>query len=181
MIKWKAFEHESGTYDLSHVHPYLVTFEQPAQGERPPRQYEVQVIFSLHCFTRGAKPGDDLEGPLAYSTPRETRIFDFDRYEQSKQLASIIEALPKSHCFHTSRGNFFTVRLLNPSTAQEESYEVFFAASKSGEKPGRLNLFVQSAYVRDRRHQSQPRRKKISFFVILFNTLRDKPIKVPPK
>lgn len=179
MINWKPFEHESGTYDLSHLHPYMATFEQPGKGAQPARLYEVQVIFGLHCFTRGIGPGDDLQGPLAYADTRETRIFDHGRYECSKRLQKIIEELPKSPCYHTGHGNFFTVRLLNERTGSEESYEVYFTASRSGTKPARVNLFVDSAYVRDREHTNKPMRKKISFFVILYNTLNAKPIKTP--
>lgn len=177
MILWKPFEHECESYDLSHLHPYMATFEQPAKGEQPARQYDVQVFFSLHCFTRGRGTGDDLQGPLAYSDSRETRIFDHARYECSKRLRTIIEELPKSPCYHTDHGNFFTVRALNEATGVEESYEVYFTASRSGTKPARVNLFVQSAYVRDRLHTNQPVRKKISFFVILHNTLNARPIK----
>jgi hypothetical protein len=58
-------------------------------------------------------------------------------------------------------------------------YDIFFAASRSSKK-GRLNLFVQSAYVRDALHGSNRQHKKpIGLYVILFNVLHDKPIKVP--
>lgn len=181
MICWKAFEHASVTYDLSHVHPYLATFVQPAKGANPERAYEAQIIFSLHCFTRKAVAGDDLHGPLAYGDSRETRIFDFHRYDCSKQLRSIIDALPMSPCYHTDHGNFFTVRKINESTLVAETYEVYFAASRSTSKSTPLNLFVQSAYVRDREHTNRPVRKKISLFVILHNTLHKQPIKAPPK
>lgn len=178
MIEWKAFEHESGTYDLSHVHPYVATFEQPAKGSHPARQYVVNVAFSHHCFTRGLKETDDPNGALVYPHAKEQRVFDFERYEKSKQLRAIIAELPVSHCFHTDRGNFFSVRLLNSSTGEEESYEVYFKAFKSRSE---LTLVVQSAYVRDREHPGRPRKKKIGFLVVLYNTLKDKPIKPPPK
>ena len=179
MIAWKPFIHGAASYDLSHLHPFVQTFEQAAQGDKPARTYQAQVIFSLHCFTHDAVGAEDLKGPLGYADSRETRIFDFARHEQSKQLPDIVRALPALPCFHTNYGNFFTVKSLNPTTGQEETYEVYFTASRSSSKTIPLNLFVQSAYVRDRLHTNKPSRKKISFFVILHNTLTGRPIKVP--
>lgn len=179
MIAWKPFTHEGASYDLSHLHPFVHTFEQAEQAGKPARSYPVQVIFSLHCFTRGADGIEDSKGPLGYADSRETRIFDFGRYAQSRQLPEIVRALPTSPCYHTNHGNFFTVRLLNPATGQEDTYEVYFTASRSSSKAVPLNLFVQSAYVRDRLHANRPSRKKIGFFVILHNILNGRPIKVP--
>ena len=79
MIAWKPFTHEGTSYDLSHLHPFVHTFEQAEQVGKPARSYPVQVIFSLHCFTRGADGIEDPKGPLGYADSRETRIFDFGR------------------------------------------------------------------------------------------------------
>ena len=179
MIEWKPFVHEGVVYDLSHLHPFVHTFEQAAKGGQPARAYQVQVIFGLHCFTHEADGSEDVTGLMGYADSRETRIFDFARYEQSKLLRDIVAALPTSPCFHTNHGNFFTVKSLNPATGQEETYEVYFTASRSSSKSVPLNLFVQSAYVRDRLHVNKPARKKIGVFVILHNTLNGRPIKVP--
>jgi hypothetical protein len=179
MMEWRAFVHAGVVYDLAHLHPFVHTFEQPAKGGKPACFYPVQVIFSLHCFTRAANGPDEVTGPLGYSDSRETRIFDFARYAQSKLLPDIVANLPTSPCFHTNHGNFFTVRSLNPATGQEATYEVYFTASRSKSKAAPLNLFVQSAYVRDRLHVNKPVRKKIAFFVILHNTLNGRAIKLP--
>jgi hypothetical protein len=182
MIAWNPFEYGDQTYDLSHLHPKLVIYTQAAKGCLPERRYEVQLSYSLHCFTRKYAPEENPESSMAYSDSRETRLFDFHRYACSKHLPAIVDALPTSHCYHTGHGNFFTFKLLNPATGEPETYEVYFEASRSGTKPTKVNLFVQSAYVRDRQHSNQPtRKKKISFFVILHNTLNAKPIKSPPK
>jgi len=42
-----------------------------------------------------------------------------------------------------------------------------------------LNLFVQSAYVRDWAHSNRPHTKPIGFNIILYNVLHGKEIKVP--
>lgn len=181
MIQWEPFEHEGVKYDLTHLHPYVHQFEQAAKGEQPARQYAVQVFFSLHCFTRKAEDPAALRGALAYGDRRETRLFDFTRYACSMQLRDIVAALPQSPCFHTQHGNFFTLKVLNPQSGQPEDYEVYFTVSKSGSRPATLNLFVQSAYIRDRLHTNRPDRKKINFFVILHNVLHGRAVKVAPK
>jgi hypothetical protein len=134
-------------------------------------------MFGLHCFTRGLPRGAQQPNPaLLYADSREKREFDFQRYELSKRLPAIVETLPRRKCFHTERGNFFCIDLVDDQGKHIE-YDIFFAASRSSK--GGLNLFVQSAYVRDT--SNRPHKKPIGFFVILFNTLNNRPIKPPPK
>jgi hypothetical protein len=179
MIAWRTFVHDGQVYDLSHLHPQQLNFTQAAKGDQPAREYEVQLVYGLHCFTRSRQVEIGSDDSLAYSDSRETRQFDFGRYECSKQLPAIVQALPTSPCYHTGHGNFFTVKLFNASIGEEETYEVYFKVSRSSTRPARLILFVQSAYVRDRAHTNPPSRKKINFFVILHNTLHRKPITPP--
>jgi hypothetical protein len=95
----------------------------------------------------------------------------------SQRLPQFVEGLMGQRCFHTGKGNFFTVEIVDDEGKHLE-YEVYFTASRA--KNGCLNLFVQSAYVRDNVHVNRPRRKPIGFHVILFNTQNNRPI-VEPK
>jgi hypothetical protein len=173
-MKWQPFLRQNISYDLAHLHPKYITYEQPSKTDKPATQYRVKVSFSMHCFTRGLKEGERPDRTMLYSDTRETRVFDFQRYELSKLLPEIIENLTNRKCYHTGKGNFFTVELIG-DLGQRLEYDVFFAASRSGG----LALFVQSAYVRDAQHGSRPRAKPIRFEVILYNTLHNKPIKTP--
>jgi hypothetical protein len=74
---------------------------------------------------------------------------------------------------HTGHGNFFTVELIEED-GQSADYDIFFTASRSSTK-GRLNLYVQSAFVRDK--EKLPAGKRIRFEIILYNTLVGKQIK----
>lgn len=177
MIAWKSFNHEGQVYDLAHLHPRSTQFTQPAKNQKPECTYSVNIGFGLHCFTRGLKPDEVMPENLAYSDSRETRVFDFIRFEYSKLLSTIVQALPSSTCFHTAHGTFLTVRQLNLITQAMDDYEVYFTASRSSAKPASVNLFVQSAYVRDQKHKNPPKKKKIGFFVILHNVLANKTIK----
>lgn len=81
-------------------------------------------------------------------------------------------------CYHTGKGNFFSVEIVREDGTVVE-YDIFFAVSRSSAK-GKINLFVQSAYVRDAEHATnRPAQRPIGFYVILFNTLSGKPIKAP--
>lgn len=151
---------------------------QPARRDKPERVYSVNVNYSLHCFTRSLVDGEVADPTKYYSDDRETRIFDERRYELSLRLPSIIDDLMSFKCFHTGRGNFFTVRILDEQGSRVE-YEIYFTASRSSNR-GIVNLFVQSAYVRDQAHQNRPRRRPaIRFDIILHNVLNNREIREP--
>lgn len=169
-MKWLPFLRHNISYDLSHLHPKHITYVQPSKADKPAIQYKVSVSFSMHCFTRGLKEKERPDRTMLYSDARETRVFDFQRYELSKELPEIIQNLSNRKCYHTGKGNFFTVELVG-DLGQKVEYDVFFEASRIKG----LVLFVQRAYVRDAQHRSRPRAKPIRFEVILYNTLHDSP------
>lgn len=176
-MTWPPFHHENTTYDLTHLHPKCLTYTQPAKGSNPARAYNVDVIFSMHCFTRGVDHADP-DPALLYSDNKETRIFDFRRYELSRQLPCIVEQLMNCKCFHTGRDNFLTIPLIDEQ-GNNVDYEIYFTASKAT-RPSMVNLYIQSAYVRDAAHHgNRPHRKPIGFPIILYNTLNKKPIHAP--
>jgi len=177
MILWRSFQNNGVTYDLSHLNPVCFKFEQPAKGDKPSQTYRINAEFGLHCFTNDFK-GTVFNSAESYSHSKETRMFNYDRYNLSKRLPEIIAGLANRKCYHPGKGNFFTVEVTTEGTGTRE-YEVYFAISLSSTK-GVLNLSVQSAYVRDSKHRSN-RPKSISFFVILFNTLNGHPIKPSPQ
>lgn len=132
----------------------------------------------MHCFTRGLdkRQGEtlaDVDKSLQYSDSRETRIFDFLRHELSEKLPDIAKSINKQACFHTGKGNFFTFELLDADD-KVQHYEVYFRVSRA--QKGWLRLFVESAYIQDK---PKKRPKKINFFVIANNALKNKPIKIP--
>lgn len=179
-VQWTAFTFGGECYDLRHLHPRTCRYEQPAKGDRPARTYTVDVIFSLHCFTRAALDEEEVDTALLYSDDREMRVFDFQRYELSKQLPAIIESLGSRRCFQTGHDNFFSVAIVDRDGNNVE-YDIFFTASRASRKRGVVNLYVQSAYVRDKQHGNRPRMKSpIGFYVILFNVQNGRPIRPSP-
>lgn len=93
----------------------------------------------------------------------------------SHKLPQIAKDISKRSCYNTGKGNFFTIEMATDEGKSIE-YEVYFKVSR--ESKGRLRLFIESAYIRDDEYgTSQPRKKKIGFFVIARNTMHNKPIK----
>ena len=145
------------SYDISHLKKHVIEYIQPPLGEKPECRYSVEISYSDHCFTKAIN---------------ETgRIFDLERYEESKRLPQIMGELISRECHHTGKNNFVTFDL-----AEGKTYEIYFEVFKKGS----LKIRVQSAYIRDPdRMHSQPGRSKIKFSTILFNTQNEKPIHPP--
>lgn len=114
---WKPFTLGDECYDLSHLHPRTCRYEQPAKGDKPTRHYTVDVIFSLHCFTRAVLDDEAIDAALLYGDDRETQIVDFQRYELSKRLPAIIESLGSRKCFEHHRSSFLDAPPPKRSTA----------------------------------------------------------------
>jgi hypothetical protein len=171
-VQWRDFERDGVIYDLRHLHPRTLEFARSAQNGKAAVVYTADVMFSLHCFTHELPPGA-FDRNLIYSDARETRLFDFERYELSKRLPGIIETLAQRKCFQTGHANFVTVEAVREDGVSVD-YHVFFTASKPARK-GRVNIYIQSAYVPDRRVGAFA--KPVRFLFILHNTLNKLPIR----
>ena len=175
-MKWHAPHIGGKEYDLSHLHPFAWDLVVQGKDGKPERRYGIDVTFSLHCFTKGKREAQTpYASELEYSDSRETRLFDNARYELSFQLPHIIRTIDSRPCFRTGHGNFFTIKMQDADGRAVE-YTVYFKVSRSSHK-GRLNLYVESAYVQNSipRRKASPR-KPIRFYVIAFNVQNNKPI-----
>ena len=170
-MKWQDFKYDGITYDLRHLHPRTFRFSRPAENNKPAEIYKVEVIFSSHCFTRGPKT-DAYDASLVYPDTYEVRLFDIRRYEMSKRLPDIIQALPESKPRHNrNRRNFFSVELIAENGISVE-YDIFFKVRKIAK--GRLQMIVETAFIRDPDHNSnRPEGKPVRFWIILHNTLNN--------
>jgi hypothetical protein len=64
----------------------------PAKDGKPEQRYGIDVIFSLHCFSRGIAAGAVYLADLAYADSREVRLFAEQRYTHSLRLPEVQEA-----------------------------------------------------------------------------------------
>jgi len=172
-MKWRPFRYKGDFFDLSHLNPCDFTYIQPGKGESPKR-YSVKVKYSLHCFTRKLEESDEKD--LYYSDSRETRSFDFKRYKLSFKLPDIIASLGERECYHTTHNSFFTIEITD-TEGQKVDYEIYFDIKKTNKQ---LQMYINSAYPRDLdRINNRSKKKKIRFYVILYNVLHNKKIRRP--
>lgn len=109
-----------------------------------------------------------------YQAPKDSRPFNFERYELSKHLPKIIDALGEKETLvcHAGYGSFAAVKILDTS-GNEIDYFVSFVVFKEKKK---LRLHVQSAYPLD---QKLGNVKKVGFFAIAKNLLLGKKLPKP--
>jgi hypothetical protein len=169
MIKWNDFTLSGKDYPLSHLWPEIWTYTQAPKGDKPGINYNIRVIYSLHCFTKKIAIGDDEN--LKYSDDRETRTFCFDRYKSSLLLPEIIKRLGEGYVYNTDRQNFMRI-----SDGILKGYEVYFTALKSKEPTVDIQLYISSAYLRTRGYS--PKAGKIRFSVIAKKIKNNEKIKV---
>jgi hypothetical protein len=96
------------------------------------------------------------------------------------RLADVLRNIGSRRCFHTGRGNFFTVEVVDEDGVRID-YSIYFKVSRGGPSRAGLVLFVESAYVRENIPLRRPRpRKPIRFSIIAYNTTMGKLINEPP-
>lgn len=176
-MNWPAFVHMDTKYDLSHLDGFSYDLIVPEKDGKAEQRYRLNVIFSIHCFSRGAKRDEVIPRELAYSDARETRIFDFDRYQQSKMLRGIVETLDARKCYHDRHGQFYVFETTD-SAGKPAYYSVFFSVSKAGKKAG-LNLYISTAHMRPEPPLVK-NVKPVRFRVIVHNIWTAKGIKPAP-
>jgi hypothetical protein len=176
-MNWRAFKLQDQVYDLSHLDEFSYDLIVPAKEKKPQQIYRLNVTFSIHCFTRSARNGEAIEPFMAYSDSRETRIFDLDRYQQSKRLRGIVTTLANQKCYHDKHGNYYVFEV-EDKAGTKSYYAVFFTMSKAGKKTG-LNLYVTTAHLR-RQPPYAKSVKPVRFNVLVHNIWTGKGVKPAP-
>ena len=98
-MKWLPFNHGGKTYDLAHLHPCTLEYEYPADGKKAATAFTVDVTYGMHCFTCDPAKAGTVPPGMEYADARHVRVFEFERYELSKQLPKIIEGLARRKCW----------------------------------------------------------------------------------
>lgn len=170
LIRWVPHESAEGrVFPLNHLHPFRLAHPLEASKGHPSRRVVLHVGFGLHCFTikpRGV--GTDL-----VSDNRETRTFDVERYELSRELPDVIRRVVagKLRCERAGADNYVAVDLING-----HRYGVFFNMKRwSRHGPDSMLLMVQSAYALHPGKQ-HPGRGRCSFNLLLGEVLRGKAV-----
>ena len=166
--KWNNFEYENIIYDLSHLNSHSMIYIDIKRNQK----YNVYVTYSHHCFTKENKDLTKSENEdLIYNYKRDPRPFNFKRYEYSKEIRNILMNLEKDpRCFHDGHGKYLKIEINN------EKYILSFSVFREKKK---LKLHIHSAYPEEVGYPIKNIKslKKIDFFIILYNTLKNKKIK----
>lgn len=153
------------TYPLGHLRSFLHTFTGVDSKDGTQRSFQVQVVFTDHCYSREpAADEEPYEDEIVIENDREFRVFDRKRYSMSFALPQAIKNLMGNRCFFGDRNNYFFIRLENG-----EQFHVFFQVSRTGRN--RLLMRVQSA------HQTRQKTdlQSVQFGGILKGTLEGHP------
>lgn len=172
---WKDFVFNKVTYSLSHLDSHI--FE--VTDERKPDniiEYKIHVTYGFHCFAKDEENLTEADRvKLNYDAPRESRPFNFRRYELSKYLPGIINSLgdPGTLVFHRGYENYATMKIVDDNGI-EVDYIVSFSIFREQKK---LRLHVRTAYPES---NGIGKVKKVRFFTLAHNALHGKPMPKPP-
>jgi hypothetical protein len=171
---WRPFVLDGIKYDLSHLNAHEVEYTEERK-DNSPIKYKFIVTYSFHCFADDKQKNlsEEEKHKLMYHAPKDSRPFDFKRYNLSFQLPKIISSLGDEgvSCFHADHGNYATYRI-DDKKENAINYRVVFKAFRDEKK---LRLHVVSAFPPIKEYGE----KKIKFLVIAYNLLKGKPSKKP--
>jgi len=180
VLRWTPFDFNDQVYeqryDLSHLDAHWVEYQDNREG-REANSYKFKVTYGLHCFTKEDPDLSEAESSLwIYKAPREARHFNLARYNLSKQLPTIVRSLgdTKTLVFFAAYNNFATVEVIDFEGVKTDYFVVF----KVFRENRALRLHVMSAYPME---QERGRERKVSFFAITSNLLKNKSLPEPPK
>lgn len=168
--QWKAFEYEDQTFDLSHLDARKIQFNHPERNE----QYTLFFTISNHAFTRSIRDGEEVPKEQIYPYPKDRRAFDEARYKLSHHLPKIIETLPEQFCYHGGHSRYCSCKLKDDD-GSVINYQVVYRVWKNS---GKMRFHIESAYPL---YEELGRVKKVNFWVICHNLLRDKTMPKPPQ
>jgi len=155
-------------WDLSHLKPFAFKQEVKLTGGIK-KELDVIVLFSCHCFTAAARPGDEVDPKHWYDDGHETRVLNSARYELSgRLLPKMIHDLPGREIRTTGgdQGNYMTLEIEGPD-GELKPYIAFFDVERDKRRKGRVILRVQSAYVREDLGNRLKSGEKVNFHVLV--------------
>lgn len=148
--------------DLSHLESFPWTYYFPSTDGRPETSFDVRIIFSDHCYTKGhtdlthVNEAHIVSEGMGPSGKTEFRVFNESRYQDSISLPNAIKNIQKKLCSFGLNDNFFTI-----TTGNGTRRYIFFTVKKYSN--GQIVLKVESAHDR----QGQINISKADFFTIL--------------
>lgn len=167
---WKPFNYFGVSYCFDHLISCRHTFSHPDRDE----QYTLYFTFSHHVFTKKTN-SEDFQSDLIYLFPlQDLRLFDKERYELSKYLPEIVKTLPEQFFYHGGYTRYCTCKIDN-SAGEKVYYQVVYRVWR---EKGKLRFHIESAYPLE---EKLGKVKKVNFWVICHNLLKNKNLPKPAK
>lgn len=167
---WKPFEADGKIYHLHHLSAVKQTFTHPNRNET----YTLYFTFSHHTFTvkMSSETCEDTQN-VYLQKPEDKRVFCPVRYQLSFHLPEIINTLPTQFCYHGGYSRYCVCKLQGDD-GKDIFYQVVFRVWKAR---GKMRFHVESAYPLPARPSKT---KKVNFWVICHNLLKNKKLPKPP-
>ncbi|WCE28574.1 heat-shock protein [Vibrio sp. SCSIO 43137] len=166
--QWKSFHFKGIEHNLNHLDACKLTFRHPERNE----QYTLHFTFSHHVFTRTIKDNEATEPADIYPYPVDRRVFDETRYQLSKHLPEIISTLPEQFCYHGGYSRYCSCKI-----EQENGGHIYYqVVYRVWKERGKMRFHVESAYPLEGKLGKV---KKVNFWVICHNLLRNKQLPKP--
>jgi len=183
-----GYIHVAGTqYNVSHLLSSSFSIAIPASQAYAAVVVTIIVSYSSHCVAFGADPGEKIdflqlgEDRLIYDHRGNARAFCFRRHRWSLNLPSTVHSLLCQPCHFTGYHNWLVLEGIDDQGGKVE-YEIYFTLRRDA-TPGVLNMYIESAYVRDlgRAAAGRPKSRNgtMRFFVIAGKVLRGEAVRNP--
>jgi len=168
---WKPFKFGGVEHSFDHLTARKHTFKHPNR----PEQYTLYFTFSHHVFTRKIDDSETLDSDGYYPFPKEDlRAFDIERYQLSTHLPKIVETLPEQFCYHGGYSKYCSCKITN-ERGESVHYQVVYRVWK---ERGKMRFHIESAYPLK---NGLGKVKKVSFWVICHNLLKNKALPKPAR
>jgi hypothetical protein len=167
------------TFDCSHLHPFDLEFHTSPEKGQTQERYRVRVVFSCHCFTTEQKLEDDPRLEVMHAkSKKDPRSFNEARWKLSKQLPDIVRDFMNRRAFHTGKGNYVIVEVVDQNGVSCE-YGIYFDLNRNSLEK-RLYLDIQSAYLHDDESRNRSgQRRPIRFKFLIHSVQTGKKVRVP--
>ena len=168
--QWKEFNCGSTQYNFAHLNACKHTYSHPERNEI----YTLYFTFSHHVFTQSIKENEHVPQEQIYPYPLDKRAFNLERFKLSKYLPEIIATLPEQFCYHGGYSRYCSCKITQED-GTKVNYQVVYRVWK---QRGKLRFHVESAYPLTGK---LGRKKKVNFWVICHNLLKNKTLPQPAK
>jgi len=160
------------TLDLAHLEPFGLTFFVKNLG----RELTIDVKFSNHCFTVDFDAA--IHDPaLTIMDHKRQRAYDLQRHNLSRNLPSMINALPTASVYLTPSDRNY-VYVANLKATNGLVYPMYFHLKRvKDEAPRNLSMVVESAYPIADEKQVLGGATKISFPVLCAKVFKGERVK----